>query len=114
MKKRVKSALSGTKTEQNLRTAANGEAMAYTKYAIFADIAKKDGFEEIADVFSAFAGNEKEHAEIWLEYLGEIGNTITNLKNASSGENFESGELYPDASKTAYEEGFTEIGDKFR
>ena len=114
MKKRVKSALSGTKTEQNLKTAASGEAMAYTKYTLFSDIAKKEGYEEIADVFSSFAGNEKEHAEIWLEYLGEIGDTKTNLKNAASGEGFESGEFYPDASKTAYDEGFSEIGDKFR
>ncbi len=114
MNKRVKNGLDGTKTMENLKAAASGEAMAYTKYTLFSQKAKDDGYEEIADVFEQFAHNEKEHAELWLEYLGELSDTKTNLKNAVSAESFESGNFYPDASRTAYEEGFSELGDKFR
>ena len=58
---------SGTKTEENLRTAFSGESQARNKYTYFASKAKKDGFEQIADLFLKTADNEKEHAKMWFK-----------------------------------------------
>ena len=71
---------SGTKTEENLRTAFSGESQARNKYTYFASKAKKDGFEQIADLFLKTADNEKEHAKMWFKELNGIGNTADNLK----------------------------------
>ncbi len=105
---------SGTKTEGNLRTAFSGESQARNKYTYFASKAKKDGFEQIADLFLKTADNEKEHAKMWFKELNGIGTTAENLVSAAEGENFEWTDMYADFAKTAEEEGFTELAEKFR
>ena len=105
---------SGPKTEENLRTAFSGESQARNKYTYFASKAKKDGFEQIADLFLKTAANEKEHAKMWFKELNGIGTTAENLVSAAEGENFEWTDMYADFAKTAEEEGFTELAEKFR
>ena len=80
----------------------------------FASKAKKDGFEQIADLFLKTADNEKEHAKMWFKELNGIGTTAENLVSAAEGENFEWTDMYADFAKTAEEEGFTELAEKFR
>ena len=105
---------SGTKTEENLRTAFSGESQARNKYTYFASKAKKDGFEQIADLFLKTADNEKEHAKIHFKYLQGIGDTKSNLSDAAAGENYEWTDMYATFAKEAEEEGFTEIAATFR
>ena len=105
---------SGTKTEQNLRTAFSGESEARNKYTYFASKAKKEGFEQIAALFLKTAENEKEHAKMWFKELNGIGDTAENLSNAADGENYEWTDMYDGFAKTAEEEGFTELAEKFR
>ena len=108
--------LKGTKTEQNLRDAFAGESQAFTKYSYYASKAKKDGYEQIAALFAETAGNEKEHAKLWFKYLhgGEIPDTVTNLKDAAAGENYEWTDMYDRMAREAEEEGFKEIAAKMR
>ena len=106
--------LKGTKTEKNLMEAFAGESMARNKYTYFASKAKKDGFEQIADLFLKTADNEKEHAKMWFKELNGIGTTAENLVSAAEGENFEWTDMYAEFAKTAEEEGFTELAEKFR
>lgn len=107
--------LKGSKTEKNLMTAFAGESEARNKYTYFAGKAKKEGFNQIADIFEETAGNEKEHAKLWYKYLvgGEIRPTLENLVNAAVGEHYEWFEMYATFAKEAREEGFTEIATKF-
>ena len=72
--------LKGTKTEKNLQMAFAGESQARNKYTYFASKAKKEGYEQIAAIFSATADNEKEHAKMWFKELGELGDTAQNLR----------------------------------
>ena len=104
----------GTKTECNLEAAFAGESQARNKYTYFAAKARKDGFEQIAQIFQTTAENEREHAEIWYKELGGIGTTSQNLKVAADGENFEWTNMYEEFAKTADEEGFHELAQKFR
>jgi Rubrerythrin len=117
----------GTKTEKNLLTAFAGESQARNRYTFFASKAKKEGYEQIAAIFTETAGNEKEHAEIFFKYLeggdveimavypaGVIGDTLANLKAAADGEKMEWSKIYADAEKTAREEGFDEIAASFK
>lgn len=106
--------LKGTKTEKNLQTAFAGESQARNKYTYFASVAKKEGYEQIAAIFLATAENEKEHAKMWFKELNGIGTTAENLVSAAEGENFEWTDMYADFAKTAEEEGFTELAEKFR
>lgn len=106
--------LKGSKTEQNLQTAFAGESQARNKYTYFASVAKKEGFEQIADIFLKTAANEKEHAELWFKELGGIGTTAENLGAAANGENYEWTDMYAGFAKTAEEEGFTALAAKFR
>ena len=79
--------LKGTKTEQNLQTAFAGESQARNKYTFYASQAKKEGFEQIAALFTETANNEKEHAKMWFKLLnGGIGKTVDNLKDAAAGD----------------------------
>lgn len=80
---------SGTQTEKNLEAAFAGESQARNKYTYFASVAKKQGFEQIADLFLKTAGNEKEHAKMWFKELNGIGDTAENLLAAAEGENYE-------------------------
>ena len=105
---------SGTKTEENLRTAFSGESQARNKYTYFASKAKKDGFEQIADLFLKTADNEKEHAKMWFKEFHGIGDVAENLKDAAAGENYEWTDMYDSFAKTAEEEGFPELAARFR
>lgn len=104
----------GTKTEKNLQAAFAGESQARNKYTYFASTAKKEGYEQIAALFLKTADNEKEHAKMWFKELGGIGNTAENLAAAAAGENYEWTDMYEDFAKTADEEGFHELAEKFR
>jgi len=106
--------LKGTRTEANLKAAFAGESQARNKYTYFASAAKKEGYEQIAAVFAETADNEKEHAKRLLKFLGEIGDTASNLEAAASGENYEWSDMYPSFEKVAREEGFDEIADVFK
>ena len=107
--------LKGSKTERNLLEALAGESQARNKYDWFASQAKKDGFEEIAEVFSLTANNEKEHAKLWYKALrgGKIDDTYTNLLLAAAGENCEWTDMYKRMAEEAREEGFLELAAKF-
>ena len=104
----------GTKTEKNLQTAFAGESQARNKYTYFASKAKKEGFEQISALFLKTADNEKEHAKMWFKELDGIGSTAENLAAAADGENFEWTDMYNEFAKTADEEGFHELAEKFR
>ncbi|MBI4181091.1 MAG: rubrerythrin family protein [Chloroflexi bacterium] len=106
--------LKGSKTEKNLRAAFTGESMARNKYTYFAEVAKEEGYEQIAGVFLETAGNEMVHAKQELKLLGEIGNTKANLKAAAVGEHREWTEMYAQFEQVARQEGFTEIADFFK
>jgi rubrerythrin len=105
--------LKGTKTEKNLMAAFIGESQARNKYTYFASKAKKEGYEQISALFKETADNEKEHAEIWFEYLDGINDTESNLQAAMDGEEYEYEDMYPGFAKDAREEGFLEIAKKF-
>lgn len=107
--------LKGTKTEANLRAAFAGESEARNKYTYYASKAKKDGYVQIASIFEETAANEKEHAKIWFKLLhdGAVPDTITNLKDAADGENYEWTDMYDRFAKDAREEGFDDIAFLF-
>ncbi|MBO4693628.1 MAG: rubrerythrin family protein [Clostridia bacterium] len=104
----------GTKTEKNLEAAFAGESQARNKYTYFASKAKKEGFEQIAALFLLTADNEKEHAKMWFKELNGIGDTAENLAAAANGENYEWTDMYEEFAKTAEDEGFSELAEKFR
>jgi len=108
--------LKGTKTEKNLQEAFAGESKARNKYTYYASKARKDGYEQIAALFEETAQNEKEHAKLWFKYLqgGDIKDTVSNLKDAAAGENYEWTDMYARMAKEAEEEGFKEIAAKMR
>jgi rubrerythrin len=105
---------SGTQTEKNLEAAFAGESQARNKYTYFASKAKKEGFEQIAELFLKTADNEKEHAKMWFKELEGIGSTAENLAAAADGENYEWTDMYEGFAKTAEEEGFADLAKKFR
>ena len=104
----------GTKTEKNLLEAFAGESQARNKYTYFASVAKKEGYEQIAEIFTKTAENEKEHAKLWFKELGLLGNTSANLLHAAEGENYEWTDMYDRFANDAEEEGFTDLAYKFR
>ena len=104
----------GTQTEKNLEAAFAGESQARNQYTYFASKAKKEGYEQIAALFLKTADNEKEHAKMWFKELDGIGGTAQNLAAAAAGENFEWTDMYDGFAKTAEEEGFSELAEKFR
>ncbi len=116
----------GTKTEKNLLAAFAGESQARNRYTYFASAARKEGFEQIANIFTETAENEKEHAKVFFKYLeggdaeitatypaGAIKDTKSNLEEAAAGENLEWTTLYSDFAKIAKDEGFSEIARSF-
>ena len=105
--------LKGSRTEKNLMAAFAGESQARNKYTYFASVAKKEGYEQIAEIFQQTADNEKEHAKLWFKALGGIGNTAENLVSAANGENEEWTEMYPEFARVAREEGFLAIARQF-
>ena len=109
------SELKGTKTEANLMAAFAGESQARNKYTYYASKARKEGYEQIADLFTETANNEKEHAKMWFKLLhgDAVPDTITNLQDAADGENYEWTDMYAGFAATAKEEGFTKIAFLF-
>lgn len=106
--------LKGTKTEANLLAAFAGESQARNKYTYYASRAKKDGYEQIAELFLETANNEKEHAKIWFKLLHDgIPDTVANLKDAAEGENYEWTDMYAKFAQDARAEGFEEIARLF-
>ena len=107
--------LKGSKTEKNLMDAFAGESQARNKYTYFASKARKDGYEQIAEIFEETANNEKEHAKLWFKLLNNnsIPSTVENLKSAAEGENFEWTDMYDRMAKEAREEGFDRIAFLF-
>jgi len=118
--------IKGSKTEQNLLKAFAGESQARNRYTYFASIAKKEGYEQIANIFAETAENEKEHAKVFFKHLeggdveitalypaGIIKDTKTNLESAAAGENLEWTALYQDFAKTAKDEGFSDVCRSF-
>jgi rubrerythrin len=116
----------GTRTEKNLIAAFAGESQARNRYTYFASAARKEGFEQIANIFAETAENEKEHAKIFFKYLeggdvevmaaypaGMIKDTKSNLEAAAAGENMEWTTIYADFAKVARDEGFPEIARSF-
>ncbi len=108
--------LKGSQTEKYLSTAFAGESMARNKYTYYASRAKKDGYQQIAAIFEETAANEKEHAKLWFKLLqgGAVPDTVTNLKDAAEGENYEWTTMYKEFADTADEEGFHDIADTMR
>ena len=105
--------LKNSKTWDNLHAAFAGESMARNKYTYYASKAKKEGYNQIAEIFTETAENEKEHAKIWFKLLDGIGDTSANLKAAAEGEHYEWVEMYKGFAETAKEEGFVEIAALF-
>ena len=103
--------LKGSRTEQNLQTAFAGESQARNKYTYFANKARQEGMNQIAEIFEETARNEQEHARLWFQHLngGKIGTTAENLKAAAEGENYEWTSMYKEFAEVAREEGFTAI-----
>ena len=119
--------LKGTQTEKNILTAFAGESQARNRYTYFASQAKKEGYVQIADIFTETANQEKEHAKRLFKLLsggevtisgdfpaGTIATTVENLKASAAGENYEHTDMYPGFAKTAEEEGFGDIAVIFR
>jgi rubrerythrin len=118
--------IKGTKTEKNLLAAFAGESQARNRYTYFASVARNIGFQQIANIFTETADNEKEHAKIFFAYLeggdleitasypaGIIGDTKANLGAAAAGENLEWTVLYSDFAAVARAEGFLDVARSF-
>ena len=119
--------LKGSQTEKNLLAAFAGESQARNRYSYFASQAKKEGYVQIAAIFEETANQEKEHAKREFKFLnggeveitaafpaGVIGNTIDNLKDAASGEHYETTQMYPEFAEVAEKEGFNDVAAVFR
>ena len=106
--------LKGSKTEANLWEAFAGESQARNKYTYYAEVARQEGYEQIAAFFEETAGNEKEHAKLWFKELSGIGTTAQNLLAAAEGEHDEWTDMYKRMAEEAREEGFHRIADMFQ
>lgn len=107
--------INNTKTKENLMAAFAGETQAQNKYTFFATKARKDGYEQIADIFEQTAKNEQAHAKLWFKILngGEMSGTLNNLGNAADSENYEWTDMYEKFAKTARDEELFEIAALF-
>jgi len=122
-------------TIKNLTKAFIGESQARNRYSFYAKTAKKEGFEQIAEIFLITAENEKEHAKRLFEHINELkeksnenldeikietvaptifGSTIDNLKAAITGENYEYTQMYPGFADVAEKEGLLEITKRLK
>lgn len=123
----MEKSLKGTRTEKNLMTSFAGESQARMRYTYFASVAKKEGYEQIAAIFTETADQEKEHAKRMFKWLeggmveiqasfpaGVIGTTLENLKAAAAGEHEEWSLDYPKFAEIADEEGFPAIAAMYR
>jgi rubrerythrin len=127
MEERSMGKLRGTQTEKNILTAFAGESQARNRYTFFASQAKKEGYVQIADIFTETADQEKEHAKRLFKLLeggevmitaafpaGSSATTLVNLTEAAVGENYEHTEMYPGFAKTAQADGFNDIAAVFK
>ena len=105
--------LEESKTQKNLMTAFLRESGAFNEYTFYAEQAKQEGYEQIYNVFTKFAGNEQAHAKVWFKLFHNIADTEANLKDSADLENFERTVLYSDFAKEAREEGFDDIAKLF-
>lgn len=106
--------LKGTKSEKNIKAALTGESLARNKYTFYAMQAKKEGYDEIAEMYERMAKNESMHAKIWFSILNDgLGTTKENLADSAKGENGEWMTMYPEFAKTAREEGLEELAVMF-
>lgn len=118
--------IKGTKTEQNLLKAFAGESQARNRYTMYASVAQKEGYEQIAALFRETADNELQHAKLFYKKLeggavtitadypaGVIGDTLFNLDAAAKGEHDEAELIYPEFAKVAREEGFEDVATLF-
>ena len=112
--KDAKNPYAGTKTEKNPQDAFAGESQARNKYTYFANVASKEGYDQLAEIFLKTARNEQEHARVWFQELGGIGTTADNLAAAAAGENYEWTDMYDRMAKEADEEGFHDLAERFR
>ena len=122
-------------TIRNLVKAFIGESQARNRYSFYASVAKKEGFEQIAEIFRITAENEKEHASTLFKLINELkkekgeeldeikveavaptvlGDTAQNLKAAIAGENHEHTKMYPEFADVAEREGYPEIAARLR
>ena len=108
--------LKGSRTEANLMAAFAGETQARSKYNVYEAQAKKEGYQQISNIFKETADNERAHALMWFQYLhgNLVPPTLANLEDAAGGEHFEWSEMYEQFAKEAQEEGFTEIAAKMK
>jgi rubrerythrin len=107
-----------SKTKANLEVAFSGESQATNKYLYYSDKARKEGYQQIGDIFAETAGNERQHAKIWFQILhsggkvrGAVPSTLENLADAAAGENYEWTDMYENFAREAREEGFDEIAE---
>jgi rubrerythrin len=107
--------MKGSKTEKNLSEAFAGESMATNKYSYYSSKAKKEGYEQISNIFLETSGNEREHAKLWFKALhgGDVPATTANLLDAADGENYEWRDMYKRFAQDAREEGFNHIAALF-
>jgi rubrerythrin len=122
-------------TLKNLTKAFIGESQARNRYTIYAKVAKKEGYEQIAGIFAETAEQEKEHAKRLWEHIQELkekmdvktdeitveataptayGSTKENLRAAAAGEHYEYEEMYPDFADVAEKEGLKVIAGRMR
>jgi rubrerythrin len=123
------------KTLENLTKAFIGESQARNRYTFYAKVAKKEGFEQISDIFLLTAENEREHAKWLFRMIDELrqkipekpdelnveaaapltlGTTAENLAAAIAGENYETTTMYPEFADVAKAEGLDEIARRLR
>ena len=103
-----------SKTTDNLKAAFAGESQARNKYTFFAEVARKEGYLYLAKIFEETAENERQHAKDHLLLLGELGDTVANLKAAVGGEDYEVQSMYPQFAKEAEEEGDKRAANAFK
>lgn len=119
--------IKGTQTEKNLMTSFAGESQARMRYTYYASAAKKEGYEQIAAIFTETADQEKEHAKRMFKFLeggmveitasfpaGVIGTTLQNLQEAAAGEYEEWADMYPHFADVAEKEGFHAVAAMYR
>lgn len=122
-----------SETIKNLAKAFVGESQARNRYTMYSKISKKDGYEQLSEIFLVTADNEREHAKWNFKMLNDLnkdekldaididadvpttlGTTVENLKAAIAGENYEYTTMYPEFADVAEKEGFSEIATRLR
>lgn len=110
----ARNALDGTRTAENLRQAFAKEAENFARSSIFSSLASDEGNISAKRTLMEHSDNDLRHAELWLGYLDELGDTLENLAELSAVKSALSGDLYPLMAQIADEEGFDEIAEKMR